>query len=1711
MYINQYLKKYQKLISVTLLLVFINQLFMPALSFALTSGPSQPEVQSFEPVGTTEMVDLFTGDFTYNIPLFELPGPNGGYPFNLAYHGGISMDQEASWVGLGWNLNPGAINRNMRGLPDDFGCTDCATEAGDEVSKTLDMKPNVTVGGGPGVSVELFGQQLSISQQLNIEYNNYRGYSSSIASDIGFSRTFLNGYVTPGASLSLNSSTADGASLGVNASLSLGRKEGRLKLGANLGTEYNSRRGLSSLNLGLNASLKNKNGGGQNKISGSGSVLSLAGDAYTPSIGNPMRGTSISVHFKYGVSPGAGIFLNGTLRGHYSREVVKDQNQEIKKKAFGYYYLGNGAGDDRLMDFNREKESTLTLNSRYLAIPSLSYDVYSVNGQGMAGMYRPFRADVGTVADPTLTSLTNGYTGGAEVGIGTGVHVGVDVAYNYNGSVSQRWAHENAGNFRFKPTNTNSLEENVYFKSYGEMSSNATNQLTAIGNKEPSTFRTSTTADNVTPQSAQSIPSLPEREKKNAVFLPITNAQLAGTHALGEFDIRYYPKQSTSTRFTYVRTETSLPTLSRTATHRKKNHFAGFITTNPDGMRYVYGLPAYNLEQVEYQATVSPPASQNQKIVNMQENGHKSGATYIGDGYKSETKMGSFPYAYLLTSVLGTDYVDTDGIPGPSDDDLGYWVKFTYEKKAGVDEGDGCKPFNWRAPFAGGNYNKGLLNKTSDDKASFMYGKKEVWYLREAETKSHIAIFYLNQASNISNTRLDAWGVSDSEGKFEPADGNGKPTKTLSASDNMSSYSLDKIRLYSKEEANSVDPIDDELEDKIKPIMTVHFEYSNALCRGVDNSINRNHPAKGGKLTLEKLYFTYEKSGRGALSPYLFDYGHLNADGSVKKADNQNPDYNSISYDRWGNYKAKHHSDDATVDESLLLDFPYVNQQEKKEILDQYAGAWNLKEITLPSGGRIKVEYETDDYAYVHNKVAMQMTPITGIEGNKVEANPLSAVTFDNQNSAPKVYFALDQEITDMTDLILQKEQIRRKYLDNTGQLYFKARVNLKEPGSNNYEWITAYLDIATDASGKYEVGVTPDKKHAYVQLKPITETVLTTIKSYHPISAASWQHLQQSQPEIIYVNNKISGLDASGPGNSVSLVQAVLASLKPFQELLKGGFYSYASGKKFGSQLDLSKAWIRLNNIKGKKYGGGSRVKQILLTDQWDESKSIYGQTYEYTLNDDTNFKDKDGKNMTISSGVAAYEPMIGGDEIALRRAEKYKQDLAWATDYDYYFEMPINEDLYPGQSVGYRKITVKSLASAISQDKTNAARRLTDEVAQYFNGALDKKFATTGAVCHEFYTTKDFPVISKASKIDLQRTIPYNIITPVGSIKTEKLAATQGYVTQLNDMHGKPKQVTYYAQHKDGAIINTPVSWVKYKYKEAKPSIIEGIEVRELDNVVDAINEDSENKEEDGVSVAPNTYQVPTKKVQMGIDYEFFMDARHHRNQAVNGGLGINFDMPVAGASFPVPGFSPSFSYNEKEVRTHVINKIIHQSGILEKVEAFDGSAIVSTENLVWDEMNGEVLLSTVSNNFGKPIYSYNIPARFKYDRMGAAYQNIGITLTSISFAVTTAGLFTTTGINNTLFDQLVIGDEFIVNNGAARAILVEKTSAAGTNTAKFYSKQNLAGFQPSRLFLYRSGRRNMLSAKVGSITGLKNPLTERKDTADPCLQELGVPCNE
>ncbi len=69
------------------------------------------------------MVDLSTGDFQYSIPVLRIPTTGEDYVVRFNYNAGITHDQMASWIGLGWSYSPGAINRQVSQIPDD--CSTC--------------------------------------------------------------------------------------------------------------------------------------------------------------------------------------------------------------------------------------------------------------------------------------------------------------------------------------------------------------------------------------------------------------------------------------------------------------------------------------------------------------------------------------------------------------------------------------------------------------------------------------------------------------------------------------------------------------------------------------------------------------------------------------------------------------------------------------------------------------------------------------------------------------------------------------------------------------------------------------------------------------------------------------------------------------------------------------------------------------------------------------------------------------------------------------------------------------------------------------------------------------------------------------------------------------------------------------------------------------------------------------------------------------------------------------------------------------------------------------------------------------------------------------------------------------------------------------------------------------------------------------------------
>lgn len=81
--------------------------------------PTSPEVAGLGTYGGLP-VDKHTGTANISMPIHDISFEGMSIPINLSYNtGGIRVAQEATWVGLGWNLNANAvISRKINGFDD---------------------------------------------------------------------------------------------------------------------------------------------------------------------------------------------------------------------------------------------------------------------------------------------------------------------------------------------------------------------------------------------------------------------------------------------------------------------------------------------------------------------------------------------------------------------------------------------------------------------------------------------------------------------------------------------------------------------------------------------------------------------------------------------------------------------------------------------------------------------------------------------------------------------------------------------------------------------------------------------------------------------------------------------------------------------------------------------------------------------------------------------------------------------------------------------------------------------------------------------------------------------------------------------------------------------------------------------------------------------------------------------------------------------------------------------------------------------------------------------------------------------------------------------------------------------------------------------------------------------------------------------------------
>lgn len=1593
-----------RLMAVFMVFSIVVEIISPLSVYAITSGPSQPEVQSFEPIGTNQMVDVFSGDFTYNIPLLDV----GGYPVNISYHAGIGMEQDASWVGLGWNINPGVVNRNMRGIPDDFNGTE-------KIKKTTHIKPNWNLLLKTNIGnkyKETFGFKnpedptKKNDYSVGIYYNNYKG----LGFDFNYQRAFKG--------IALNTGYNTGSGIDVSATTGLGGF-GNLSMG------YNSSHGVqyaaaSFRNKFKGTSEKEMARGSATKTSYVSSSHSLTGIAYmNPSYmptSNPnMFASSYDLNLKFGKVKSKGRFVATQVDANLTVLGIRKDKEVDERKAYGYFHIEN-ADDDGLMDFNRDNEITPNKQLDHLPTTILTHDIYSVSGQGTGGVFRPYRSRVGLVGDPNFNLVANApnFGLGPELGVnstGDSYHIGLDLTTTLRFAASKKWDVGIFNNYSYGNPNP-SVEgeyENWYFKSAGEKTvieksfyddmgqssavyvkldganlKNTKNELGCLSCTEP-----------VSPQTT----ALTKRAVRNQPIFTLTGAE--AKYCLDREIINYY----TNANGQYAAE-------SLTSSYRKTNHIREVSSISADGSRYVYGLPAYNTSQKEVTFAIHSTSNMNerkesyacanQSIVKYTPGSDNSTSNDKGrDNLYTSTETPAYAHSYLLTAVLSSDYVDLDN-NGPSTSDLGNYTKFNYTRAA--------ESYGWRTPFTGAANQARLLegNKSdlTDDRAYYTYGEKELWYMYTIETKTHIAEFILNDPS--ANPRKDGYDVNGENGE------RGTTSKLR--------Y-LEKIVLYSREdkEKNGASAV---------PIKTIHFEYDYSLCGEVPSNdgasliidgVNIN--TKAGKLTLKKIWFTYGNTTQGSLSPYVFIYS------------SENPNYNSKAIDRWGNYK------EVNCNDNLNDDFPYVKQDKTKADLN--ASVWNLSQIKLPSGGKIEVHYEADDYGFVQDKQAMEMIDVIGLGTTSqfVNANNLLYERGFQKKTNKYIFFNLPPGVN--------VSNVEEKLNPEEEGIYFKFLVDLN--GKNKYDYVSGYLNketIGVDNSKGYDVG--------FIKIENVDVSRTNPIDA-HPISKAAWHKTRVELPHLVHKETD----DFQGYTDlPTTRVAKKLFAVIPRLGKVLIGVNMFMLSKLYGQKVSLNgHSVIRLKTPNKTKFGGGHRVKKILMYDEWNtiassDETQITGQVYDYSK------KDNLAPNSTqqaevISSGVATYEPLLGGEANPHKYPiQEYGVNRIAAINDVFQLEGPVGESYYPSPSVGYSQITIRNIKP------TDIG--LTESITRH----------GTGKTVYEFYTAYDFPVYSERyfykydmSEGDFGTT---EIATLLG-FKIDYKSVTQGFSIVLNDMHGKPKAKYDYGELDD----ETPISFIKYKYQVADENLIH----KRLDNTVTVLNKDG--------SISNNKL--------IGVETELVFDTKSDEEYGGRLGLAPNLNL-IGTPSGPIPVPTFFFSYSNfyiSQFRRVTATKLVNMYGVLDRVEVKEDGAVITTKNVAYDAETGEVLLTHTQNEYTDDIYNFSYPAHWAYEGMGPAYKNTGMVFsannTSTGYATVASGVY----------DVLTVGDELGKINGGTELKAWVLKKLPSNQILLIDVTGNPIADDNYQFKVLRSGKRNLQNIPVGSIVSNKNPINTSTNT--------------
>lgn len=1623
-------------------------------------------------------VNEFTGSFQYGIPIITVPGPDGStYSMTLQYQSNNSPNTEASWVGFGWTLDPGAIVRNVKGYPDDWK---------DPIISWNKVERNWTVTAAYKVNLEtmsndyVFGNDTNARSKLNFKY--YTRYNNNI----GYWQGYALGVDIFGlTNLDYSWDQRDGASFSAGVSPALFLKA----LDAGLGTPSNDWvKTISLLGTYGSASVAN-------------SFIADALREHNPPSVNMVPYTGESKDYSAAFLLSLPGILSGVEFGVEGNYTYQDAVPRREIKAYGYMYSGDAPQDENaLMDYYTEKDNTYFKTCKFLAVPFSSYDDYIVTNVG--GTFRMYNKRSGHFRPNKIESKLD------IDNIGLELHGGID-RFGLGGQFGDgkstykvsRWEDATGvvSSYVFAKKD-GTTDEPYFFRTLNDLGGSV------YYSADDNAFQAGRDMDEDNDISLSNVSSVMNgglRSGRNTYIGYNTNHEMMQKYNGGSVYYKAYNKSTDSRNFVN-RSDATL-----------QNKIGEIAVVSSNGGRMVYGLPVHSRREKSllFGLTGLTLDAELAKKVLSKHLAFENKTTGLADIIIGEEKDNPYAVSFLLTEVTTPDYIDRTN-DGPTADDYGGYVKFNYRRSAGAYNKSGSDSsrywFKRRFPYNGMFFNPNDLSDPKDDIGSMTVSESELYYLESIETKTHIAYFVTNKthlsATFGENTvsidgpnaeRLDGYeaefydwratGDSSASGIYV-SDNENDVHGIYSTSDKNPNHLeyLDRVELYLKD-GNGI------------PLQTTRFGYDYSLMSdqnevvtdtvgfgsfekvpaGLPNSalikkdctpiIVSGEDAeicslyRAGKLTLKQVWFEYGGIKNARISPYQFVYSYkpesefpavvttkysdITAYGDRWTAAQQNPVYSPFNIDRWGQYQ---------FDGATRYDrYQVWNTQNPADEFDP--AAYCLKQIILPSGGEMHIQYEANDYSYVQDRDAMAMVSLVA---NRASGKNSSDSDNDNKYYLNITDLHIDSTQHDIVDKLRSKIQ---EMVSSEEKMYFKLLYALKGDAASiehpeyNSQYITGYARVA-------EVGIEtinpgPSEWYAvYVRLKEAEG-------DYNVPKDVCLDFVKKNKRGKLSPSEGVAYTD-NGVGMIVQLLGKAWSGESKFFE-----------GNHCKS-IDYANSYVRVP-IVFSKLGGGVRVKRLLTYDAGAEAgyESLYGTEYTYETFDEK-------RKEYISSGVASNEPAVGREENALVRfmsesaADEVKKKVVAGIDIQQ-FVGPLGEGLLPRAMIGYSRIVKNNIHTGATQP---------------------------GFAVQEYFTTKDYPLsVSFTGKFDepVSSTTLLNlgyggIVAGAINSSTDIRDLTQGYSFVLNSMNGSPKRLSTF-----GGEYASPNSWFLTSQSEYE-YFTPGQKVPLIDNI------------------ATNDTSSGFLGREMDVVFESRAVYDYNKRLSTEGDISFPFPFP----SWPM-AYKGSVQLQERinQLRSHVSSKTVQYPTLVKKVRTFADGVYHTTENVAFQAKTGAPVITRTYDGYNeqdlasssdhKGVYtSFAFPAFKEYPGMSQKALNEQAVIASGADASLPRILLNGTspeysllykiGTNNSLpenscerykaqLEQLRVGDLIEVSYPDATKVGLFHIAGKAGSTINLIAVSSVLGGaafsstvtdQPVNIQVIRSGNSNQIATAAGSL---------------------------